>query len=100
MTDLDNKKSMIFISSAMYKLLLERMEEFQRNLNSEIYGSSNSSCVDDVYFRFSDATLCDMLHYQHIKSCQDTQRDIIYSTRDNYFTVNKYKRQDQGIPIP
>jgi len=68
----------------VYELLLERTEEFQRNLNPEICGSnsaSSSSCVDgdDMYFHFSGAAFCDMLHqrYQHIKSCQNTQRDII-----------------------
>jgi len=83
-SDPDSKKIMIPISSAVYELLLERAEDFQRNLTPEICGSSSassSSCVDgdDVYFRFGGAALCDMLHqrYQHIKSCQDTQRDII-----------------------
>ena len=43
---------MIPILSAVYELLLEITEEFQRNLNPEIRGSSSSSCVggNDVYF--------------------------------------------------
>ena len=74
---------MIPISSAIYKLLLERAEEFQKNLNPQGSGSSSdssSSLTDgDVHFHFGGAALCDMLHqhYKSIKSCQDSQRDIL-----------------------
>ena len=75
---------MIPISSAVYELLLERTEDFQRNLNPD---SSATSCAstcrstdgDDVYFHFGGAGLCDMLHqhYKVIKSCKDSQRDLL-----------------------
>ena len=84
-SDLDSKKVMILISSAVYELLLERAEEFQKNLNhpqgSGASSASSSSLTDgdDVYIRFGGAALCDMLHqrYKSIKSCQNSQRDIL-----------------------
>ena len=73
---------MIPISSAVYELLLERTEEFQRNLSPAASATGrpvNSVDGDDVYFCFGGAALCDMLHqhYKQIRSCHDTQKDTI-----------------------
>ena len=82
--DLESKKVMIPITSAVYELMLERTECFQRNLNPDSSGASSASTCrstdgNDVYFRFGGAALCDMLHqhYKVIKSCQDSQRDLL-----------------------
>ena len=84
LSDLESKKVMIPITSAVYELMLERTERFQRNLNPDSSGASSASTCrstdgDDVYFRFGVAALCDMLHqhYKVIKSCQDSQRDLL-----------------------
>ena len=70
------------MSSAVYELLLERAEDFQKSLKPTGSASgrpADSVDGDDVYFRFCGAALCDMLHqrYKQIKCCQDAQRDIV-----------------------
>ena len=73
---------MIPISPAVYELLLETAEDFQKSQKPPGSASgkpADSIDGDDVYFRFCGAALCDMLHqrYEHIKHCQDAQRDIV-----------------------
>jgi len=75
-------KVMIPISSAIYELLLERAEHFQRSqkpTGSAAGRALDTADGDDVYFRFGGAALCDMLHqcYEQIKCCQNAQRDTI-----------------------
>ena len=82
----ESNKVMIPISSAVYELLLERTEQFQRSLSpaasKSITASGSGKPVnlvdgDDVYFRFGGAALCDMLH-QH---CKPIHRKIPFLKR-------------------
>lgn len=74
---------MIVISSAIYDILLERAEKFQKNLsdNGESVSTSLQLPVvkdgEDVHLRIGGAAICTMLHlhYQQIKGCTTTQRD-------------------------
>ena len=69
---------MITLSSAVYSFLLDHVTRFQRRLvepESIPIGADD----DDVYYRFSGATLCSMLHalYKQIKDCSEDQRDTL-----------------------
>ena len=114
-SDLDSKKVMIPISSAVYELLLEKAEEFQKNLNPQGSGASSASSSsltdgDDVCFCFSGTALCDMLqqHYKSIKSCQNSQRDILsqeitvlqaINTKDKTKIPQYLRYHDRGLCI-
>ena len=87
LSELESNKVMIPMSSAVYELLLERAEDFQKSLKPTGSASgrpADSVDGDDVYFRFCGAAFCDMLHqrYKQIKCCQDAQRYCF--PRDNY----------------
>jgi len=74
---------MITISSAIYDLLLDHAEKFQRKLsdNGESVSTPQHLPVvkdgEDVHLRIGGAAICSMLHlhYQQIKGCNATQRD-------------------------
>ena len=74
---------MMILSSAVYDVLLQRVESYQERLNISVDTSSdlNSTSSDrdgeDVYFRFGGAAICEMLKLRNkeIKECSNTQRD-------------------------
>ena len=74
---------MIVISSAVYDLLLEHAERFQKKVsdNGDTMNKSLQSPVvkdgEDVHLWIGGAAICTMLHlhYQQIKECTATQRD-------------------------
>jgi len=79
----DTSKVMMTLSSAVYDMLLERVQSFQEGLSTSVDTTSNSNLVsndpdsDDVCLRFGGAAICEMLklRYDQIKKCSDTQRD-------------------------
>ena len=78
----ESNKVMIHILSAVYELLLERTEYFQRSQKPTSSVSErplDTADGDDVYFCFGGAALCDMLRqfYEQITYCPDARRDAI-----------------------
>ena len=77
----DTSKVMMTLSSAVYDVLLERVQSYQEGLSTSVDPSSNSASndpdSDDVCLRFGGAAICEMLklRYDQIKKCSDTQRD-------------------------
>ena len=85
LSELESNKVMIPVSSAVYELLQERAEDFQKSQKPTGSASgrpADSVDGDDVYLRFCGVALCDMLHqrYEQIKAAK-MHREILFSKR-------------------
>ena len=98
---------MMTISSALYHCLLDHVNCFQCNSFSTTSSTTQEADGDDVYFRFRGAAISDMLHlhYKHIKTCKDSQRDILsqeisilhcMNSKDKVNIPSYLKYHDQG----
>ena len=98
---------MMTISSALYHFLFSHVNHFKSHSFSTTSSTSQETDGDDVYFRFGGAAISDMLHlcYKQIKTCKDSQRDILsqeisilhcMNSKDKVYVPSYLKYHDQG----